>query len=364
MSDEKFFALLDFLKRKLLSSNKLCELLDIGINNEDDAQNLERDAIIREVKHNPYSAEFMYAFSSGRCFPLHQAIKLGAPPDVVAALCSRAALNDTDNKPFEYAIRHKASVGVVMFLLQKQTEALGMIGDQEKADALRAACINQSPYEVVSLLVNIWPDVGEMNYYGRYTPLHIACHCKSSFDVVSLLVDTWPSALQKKEYNGWTPLHVACRNKSPLNVVTLLVNAWPDALQQKTKFGETPLHLACQHQAPLDVILLLLFTYPDAINEKNDLGETPYTMILGCGVDSNTLTRLNNLIPNETINFFFGIHWWNGVYSVFDKHPALIQTLDLPTYVMADFFSVLRRKCKLTTMWDAIRNKQDLLAGV
>jgi len=80
--------------------------------------------------------------------------------------------------------------------------------------------------------------------------------------------------------------------------------------------------------------------------------------------NSDTLTHP----PKEIMDYFIRIQLCNGVTLVLDRHPTLIptviKTMGLDTNVMADFLCTVGRCCNLTTMWEVIRNEQDLLEGV
>eukprot|EP00957_Ditylum_brightwellii_P093664 7132484-Ditylum_brightwellii.AAC.1 len=163
----------------------------------------------------------MYKFSTGQpCFPLYKAIELGASMDVVAAFCSPTALEgkEGEDTPFDYALLHGAELNVLKLILEKQIEVTGM-ENYDTTKPLRVACNNELPLEVISMVLNTWPDAVRIDdYFG------------------------W----------GYTALHIVCCNKSPLEVVSLLVNAWPDALQYRSNSGYIPLNLACRHGAPLE----------------------------------------------------------------------------------------------------------------
>eukprot|EP00957_Ditylum_brightwellii_P007035 532625-Ditylum_brightwellii.AAC.1 len=64
------------------------------------------------------------------------------------------------------------------------------------------------------------------------------------------------------------------------------------------------------------------------------------------------------------MDYFIHIEMWNGATLVLDTNPAIIKTMGLDTKVMADLLSTVGRSCSLTTMWEALRNEQDLLEGV
>eukprot|EP00957_Ditylum_brightwellii_P067215 5101286-Ditylum_brightwellii.AAC.1 len=71
-----------------------------------------------------------------------------------------------------------------------------------------------------------------------------------------------------------------------------------------------------------------------------------------------------NSSPNEIMDYFVRIEMWNGVMLVLDSNPAVVKTIGLDTKVMADLLFTVGRHCSLTTMWEVIRNEQDLLEGV
>eukprot|EP00957_Ditylum_brightwellii_P119158 9089192-Ditylum_brightwellii.AAC.1 len=72
----------------------------------------------------------------------------------------------------------------------------------------------------------------------------------------------------------------------------------------------------------------------------------------------------DNLTPKEIMDYFVHIKMWNGVTLVLDRNPAVIKTIGLDTKAMADFLSTVGRFCSVKTMWEVIRNEQDLLEGV
>eukprot|EP00957_Ditylum_brightwellii_P190946 14539543-Ditylum_brightwellii.AAC.1 len=70
------------------------------------------------------------------------------------------------------------------------------------------------------------------------------------------------------------------------------------------------------------------------------------------------------------MDYFVHIEMWNGVMLHVDRNPAVIKTIGFDTKVMADLLSIVGRfcspntMCSLKTMWEVIRNEQDLLEGV
>eukprot|EP00957_Ditylum_brightwellii_P207083 15351401-Ditylum_brightwellii.AAC.1 len=72
----------------------------------------------------------------------------------------------------------------------------------------------------------------------------------------------------------------------------------------------------------------------------------------------------DNPSPNKIMEYFIHIEIWNDVTLNVDRNPAVVKTMGLVTRAMTDLLSKVGRCCNLTTMWEVIRNEQDLLEGV
>eukprot|EP00957_Ditylum_brightwellii_P068528 5202577-Ditylum_brightwellii.AAC.1 len=64
------------------------------------------------------------------------------------------------------------------------------------------------------------------------------------------------------------------------------------------------------------------------------------------------------------MDYFIHTEMWNGATLVLERHPTVFKTMSLDTKVMPDFLSTVGRRCRLTTLWEVLRNEQDLLEGV
>uniref|UniRef100_A0A7S1ZWQ8 Uncharacterized protein n=1 Tax=Ditylum brightwellii TaxID=49249 RepID=A0A7S1ZWQ8_9STRA len=151
----------------------------------------------------------------------------------------------------------------------------------------------------------------------------------------------WPEAVKEKDNIGYTPLQMSFSLKASFEVTPLLLNAWLSYKENRTKWAIMYFRVYTRFcTEDVEVLLSRLF---DLYN-------------------SNTHT----LPPKEIMDYFIHIQLWNGVTLVLDRHnpTALIQTMGLDTKVMADFLSTVGRHCSLTTIWEIIRNEQDLLEGV
>lgn len=86
------------------------------------------------------------------------------------------------------------------------------------------------------------------------TLLHSACAQNSPLDVVQMLVKLWPDAVKVKTNYGDLPLHIACESNKSMEVIQFLVETWPDAVKEKTACDNLPLHVACQSNPSLELI--------------------------------------------------------------------------------------------------------------
>jgi len=272
---------------------------------------------------------------------------------------------------------------------------------------LHEACRSRAPMSVVTALLSAWPDAVQQKNTYFYTPLHTACCERASVDAVTALLSAWPDAVKQKDFYGNTLLHTACFHTASVEVVSALLNAWPNAAKERNNCGYTPLHAACSRKASLDVVSTLLSVWPDAVQKgairnnplrcfrisfevtillvnaylgdkenrcssasllplKEDVSSSQtkdHKMLFHC-LYSLYNDKTDNPSLEEIIQFFAQFKVWNGVAFVLEKDPALAQTMNLDTNVMADFLFMAGRCCELTTMWRVICNEQDLLEGV
>mmetsp|Transcript_16113 Transcript_16113/g.23673 ORF Transcript_16113/g.23673 Transcript_16113/m.23673 type:complete len:224 (-) Transcript_16113:1179-1850(-) len=188
------------------------------------------------------------------------------------------------------------------------------------------------------------------------------------------LLKEQPEAAKQKDSSGCTPLHQACFKKSPFEVVAALLKAWPDAAKQKDRFGRTPLQMACRINSSFEVTFLLLnswLSYKENRSKSAIMHLQRYNHNFTGDVKvlfSHLFALYNNDAgnpsPNEIMDYFVRIEMWNGVSLVLDRNPAVVKTIGLDTNAMADLLSTIGRCCSMITMWEVIRNEQDLLEGV
>mmetsp|Transcript_6845 Transcript_6845/g.10379 ORF Transcript_6845/g.10379 Transcript_6845/m.10379 type:complete len:235 (-) Transcript_6845:193-897(-) len=200
------------------------------------------------------------------------------------------------------------------------------------------------------------------------------------------LLKEQPEAAKQKDSSGWTPLHLACSKQSPFEVVAALLKAWPDAAKQKDRFGNTPLQMACRINSSFEVTFLLLnswLSYKENRSKSSIMhlqrslmplhrynhnfsyfNFTGDVKVLFSHLFALYNNDAGNPSPNEIMDYFVRIEMWNGVSLVLDSNPAVVKTIGLDTNAMADLLSTIGRCCSMITMWEVIRNEQDLLEGV
>eukprot|EP00957_Ditylum_brightwellii_P157509 11988474-Ditylum_brightwellii.AAC.3 len=186
------------------------------------------------------------------------------------------------------------------------------------------------------------------------------------------LLEVWPEAVKNKDRHGSTPLHVACYKGASPDVVAHLLKSWPETIKEKDRCDYTPLHVACH--ASCEVTPLLLNAWlsyrenrtkiPIMSLQKNKFNFTGDVKVLFSHLFALCNSDTENPSPNEIMDYFVHVEMWNGATLVLDRKPTVIKTMGLDTKVMADLLSTVGRCCSLTTMWEVIRNEQDLLEGV
>eukprot|EP00957_Ditylum_brightwellii_P107192 8179059-Ditylum_brightwellii.AAC.1 len=189
---------------------------------------------------------------------------------------------------------------------------------------LHHACADEASLGRISALSNTWVD----------GPKGVA-----PFEVLSTLLDIWPDAVNEKDKNGETPLHIACID-APLEVISLLLNMWL-RFKENRKGG-----------AQLD-----LKEYASISTTEDAQKIFSYAFMLSGNKTENH--RLNKIMA-----FFVSTKLWNGIEFCFDKYPKFVKTLEPDTIIMADIRFMVGRYFRLTTMWKVICAEQDLLGGV
>uniref|UniRef100_A0A6U3U4J8 Uncharacterized protein n=1 Tax=Ditylum brightwellii TaxID=49249 RepID=A0A6U3U4J8_9STRA len=328
---------------------ELCNLIDpyySNINKND--MIFDEEAVITKVRQNPNVARventFAHQLRWQTCYPLHGAITLGWSLDVVKCLFD----------VFPEAIQEKC------FVYGKHQTPLHL------------ACASRKPSaDVVSFLIETWPNIiNELDSDG-FLPLHTACFNRAPQDIILILVEKGPAALRVKTRHGATPLHIACAESIQLESVSLLLDKWPAAAREKTLRGHTPLHHACQTTTlSTEKIKILLEQYPKAVCDRDWEGRTPLECHFVTHESSQLLEDMYIVLRNEGDNEvaeyimtkFRLMKWWGGVAVVLDFCPTVKLALDDCSRLVPNFLSFVGGRCKLRTMYKILCSRQDILS--
>jgi hypothetical protein len=112
------------------------------------------------------------------------------------------------------------------------------------------------------------------------TPLHLACIFRAPHDIITLLVQLYPQALLIQDTEGWTPLHVNLLYGTDEETTLFLIHsggAQPACVQ--SKFVGAPLHLACRHGSSARALRALLVQRPDVVTLKTLSGGYPANLL-------------------------------------------------------------------------------------
>jgi len=216
----------------------------------------------------------------------------------------------------------------------------------------------------------------EIDSYHGDTPLHLAFQSSSWFEVISLVIEEYPQAIKKANRMEHTPLHVACICKAQPKPIALLLKKCPEAIKATTNDGNSPLHLACYSDLSLRAALSLLEKYPAAVNQKNKIGKTPIDIVdyedpsspvleYMFQIDALLNGKVENTIALNILNSFAVFHWFGGIDMMFSVGPACMQQIliKIPNEVIPSLLSFLGHGCKMLTLWKILHDRQDLLCG-
>ena len=157
------------------------------------------------------------------------------------------------------AVTKHASVDKITEILSRNPAAIKSVNKFTKRLALHWACVYDSPFEIVKVLVEKYPKAIALADKEGMTPMHLICAGvtasggptqrtpETTLQVIHLFVQhAPPCALTVMNDNGYTPLHLACEFKClSRDCVTVLIQTNPASVTIPTKNGLTPLDLAC-----------------------------------------------------------------------------------------------------------------------
>jgi len=117
-------------------------------------------------------------------------------------------------------------------------------------------------------------EIKEVNEFEG-TALHTASLTRTTpYHVLSMLIDEYPDAAKIQNKNGNTPLHHFVKSFSDKCVI-LLLDVAPETAGVQNTASCTPLHYTVEHFRSHILVGLMLQACPSALNVTNHLGQTP-----------------------------------------------------------------------------------------
>jgi Ankyrin repeat len=145
----------------------------------------------------------------------------------------------------------------------------------------------------VSALIREYPHALECKESSlKRTPLHLACQqqhggAPACDNLISLLVQAYPDAAKERDHYLRLPLHYACANINIIGgfggngrALEALLEAYPEAASRRDGQGWLPIHVACHYKSDVATIQRLLQVYPDSVIAFTPLDrERPYDLV-------------------------------------------------------------------------------------
>mmetsp|Transcript_15428 Transcript_15428/g.22553 ORF Transcript_15428/g.22553 Transcript_15428/m.22553 type:complete len:931 (+) Transcript_15428:124-2916(+) len=183
--------------------------------------------------------------------------------------------------------------------------------------ALHIVCKLQSPpTDIVQDLIDCAPETVAWADSNDWLPLHLACAFGASYDVLSLLVQAYPEGRVAQDKRRRTPLHFAFgatrseETASDINsgdgndesmdgngicdIVRLLSDSGAARLSDGT--GKLPIHYACAYGTNAAALEVLVDAYPNSISAKEHSGRTPLHLAMVNAHRSASLSVLGFLL--------------------------------------------------------------------
>lgn len=142
-----------------------------------------------------------------------------------------------------------------------------------------ACSMMDTPLELIEVLLFAYPDCVEKTESAlQRTCLHIAILKNLPDNIVSRLIDVYPDAVQQQDKFGRVPLHYACSNSRSSESLKQLIMPFPQCIQAPDWKMWTPFHVAVTKNTDPDIITFMLSLCPEAVASKNDKGKNALTL--------------------------------------------------------------------------------------
>lgn len=159
-------------------------------------------------------------------------------------------------------------------------QAAVYVRGQNDATPLHLLCkLHDPPGDIVQDLVEAAPEICSWADAQGWLPLHHACAHGVSSEVLSLLIQAFPEGKVQPDHQRRTPLHFYATRNNDNNVATMAVNAEmlsdTGAAELRDAGGMLPMHYACAYGTHAAVLEVLARANPDSLTAVENHGRTP-----------------------------------------------------------------------------------------
>ncbi len=150
---------------------------------------------------------------------------------------------------------------------------------------LHLALREKTSFDVINMLLKVYPKAAELKDEDTNLPLHIAIQTAASNDVIKMLLEAYPKVAMVQDHWGCLPLCHAVHLGAPSDVIDLLFKAYPHAANVQDIDGCLPLHVACEFfdiSLDLEVLNIIVSTHPEGIAAKDENDKLPSDLLVNC----------------------------------------------------------------------------------
>lgn len=177
----------------------------------------------------------------------------------------------------------EACLPALQHLLQADPDAVLARDATKGYTPLHLVCRSaRVPCRVVELLVADRPEAASIRDSNHYLPIHHACELGAGPEVISCLLEAYPEGAKAMTKKNDSALSLACACNKSTETVALLIQANAAALTERNHYGFVPLHCVCGAVQPrVGIVEAILEVCPESVTMKSHGGETPMHIASG-----------------------------------------------------------------------------------
>jgi hypothetical protein len=135
--------------------------------------------------------------------------------------------------------------------------------------------VKRRPDEARTWVVRKYED-NPANNMWRFLPIHSACARQPPPNLISALLNAYPEGARSVDDQGMYALHYATGNQATREVIRLLLMTYPDAAKMKDPRGMLPIHyIACWGPSSISVVDMILVANRHVGESQDEDGNTP-----------------------------------------------------------------------------------------